>query len=112
MRGVVDANVVGGINGYAAAARVMLAQPRHPSGAGGRIFFVDGRGGEGGPTPDGAAYGCTKAANRQLWATLVEESKGTGGRLGVHLIQPGMMVTPLLLDKGRPLSALHIKVRR
>lgn len=104
---IVGANVLGAVHGYAAAARVMMAQP----GPGGRVFFVDGRGGDGAPTPDGALYGCTKACVKQLFRTTVVESRATKGRVGVHMVQPGMMVTPLLLDKRKPLPARHIKVR-
>ena len=73
------------------------------------MFFVDGRGGDGSATPLTALYGCSKAGVQQLYRTLVAES-ASQPKLAVHTVQPGMMITPLLVDKETAIPRRHIKV--
>lgn len=55
----------------------------------------------GNPTPGNAAYGATKRALPQLKDSLAAElaaaaSSSSGGRVGVHIVSPGMVATELL----------------
>ena len=50
--------------------------------------------------PQYASYGATKAAIAQLHATLQHEAAALAGlgRVGVHALSPGMVLTGLLLE--------------
>lgn len=69
---------------------------------GGNLFLTLGAGSDGGGTPLYAAYGSTKAAIKQLAASLQSECKDSGSRVGVHLVSPGMVLTDLLLEGATP----------
>ena len=71
----------------------MAAQP-----TGGLLCLLEGAGSDGSPTEKYAAYGATKAALRQLVASLQLELKGTPVR--VLAISPGMVWTDLV-SSGR-----------
>ena len=62
----------------------------------GAIFFVDGAGANGNATPAYAVYGATKAGIQQFWNSIKEEADKCG--ISTHMISPGMVLTPLLLD--------------
>ena len=71
----------------------------------GAIFFVDGAGADGLPTPRYATYGATKAAVAQLWRSVASEAESVGAT--AHVLSPGMVLTPLLLQNtdGEGLAA-------
>lgn len=64
----------------------------------GKIFFVEGLGTTGRASPYNVAYGVSKAGYKQLLKTLVAETKDEP--VHVHGINPGMMLTDLLLDNA------------
>ena len=59
LQNVVQTNLVGSLLCARGAWRVMSRQPN-----GGHIFNIDGAGADGGPTPQYAAYGATKAGGK------------------------------------------------
>lgn len=61
----------------------------------GHLFNVSGAGSDGRATPNFAAYGASKAAVAQFTRSLRAE---VGRDAGVHVLSPGLMRTPLLLD--------------
>ena len=63
---------------------------------GGSIFFVDGAGCDGIATPGYAVYGSTKAGIQQFWNSIKQETNEIDVR--AHMISPGMVLTPLLLE--------------
>lgn len=66
--------------------------------SGGHVFNTEGAGSDFSPTPNYAAYGATKAAIRQLTDSLQHETKKSNPIVGIHTIQPGMVLTNLLLE--------------
>mmetsp|Transcript_8326 Transcript_8326/g.14044 ORF Transcript_8326/g.14044 Transcript_8326/m.14044 type:complete len:210 (+) Transcript_8326:398-1027(+) len=92
IREVVETNIVGTLNGSRAALKVMIKQGF------GHMFNMVGAGVGGDATPLYSVYGATKRCLPQLNASLVKETKGTG--VGVHLLQPGMVLTDLLLSSS------------
>eukprot|EP00887_Chlorella_sp_A99_P003581 scaffold7.g3581.t1 len=101
---VAGANLLGGLLCARAALAALARQP-----GGGRLFLVEGAGSTGRPTPGGAAYGATKAALRQLGASLAAECHGTP--VAVHMCSPGMVATGLLLQYAtNPRSARIINI--
>jgi NAD(P)-dependent dehydrogenase (short-subunit alcohol dehydrogenase family) len=94
MRQVVEANVLGAMHGCSVALREMLKQGH------GALYNMEGYGsrGGGGRIINGLAlYGSTKAALAFLNTSLIEEVKGTPVIVG--RLQPGMVVTDLLLNQ-------------
>jgi len=85
---IVETNLLGTIYGTKAALQYMIPQGH------GHIVNVVGWGAAGGPTARLAVYGATKAAIAQLTRTVAEETDGTG--VGLHTLNPGMVVTDLL----------------
>jgi len=83
--------------------QLMADQP-----SGGHVFNMEGAGSDGLATPRYTAYGATKAGIGQLCRSLQSESEaaakqGKGaGRVGVHNLSPGMVLTDLLLDGATP----------
>ena len=87
---VVRTNLVGGMLCAQQALRLFQEQRR------GALFFVDGAGADGLPTPHYAAYGASKAAVAQMWGSIQDEAKSVGA--SAHVLSPGMILTPLLLE--------------
>eukprot|EP00741_Cyanophora_paradoxa_P022948 tig00021531_g22168.t1 len=102
IRDVVEANTLGLLYGCRAALRVMKDQ------GSGHVFNMVGAGTAGNPTPTYATYGATKRSIPQLTKSLVKESKGTG--VGIHNLQPGMVLTDLLLSGTTPLQRRFFNV--
>ena len=96
---VISTNLAGALLAARLVAPRLAAQPR-----GGHVCFVEGAGANGGATPGYAAYGATKAALRQAAKSLAAEAAAAraagapAGRVGWHLLSPGMLLTPLLLQ--------------
>ncbi|KAI7843091.1 hypothetical protein COHA_003262 [Chlorella ohadii] len=111
LQSIVDTNLMGALLGARAAIARMQRQE-----SGGKVFFVDGNGSWGNPTPGNAAYGATKRALPQLKDSLAAEvaaaEGGTGGgRVGVHIVSPGMVATELLFRYAdTPRKARNIKI--
>lgn len=63
---------------------------------GGAIFNTAGAGSNGMSTPKFSVYGATKAGVVQFTRSLQREWKD--GKVDVHVVSPGMMLTPLLLE--------------
>jgi chlorophyll(ide) b reductase len=91
---VVRTNLLGVLLGCRAALQVLLPQGY------GHIFNMEGRGSEGAVTPRAIAYGASKQAIPQLTRTLIKEIAGSG--VGVHQLNPGMVLTDLLLADATP----------
>jgi NAD(P)-dependent dehydrogenase (short-subunit alcohol dehydrogenase family) len=87
---VVDTNVTGMMHGCRVAVVGMLAQ------GSGAVYNVEGHGSNDMILPGMSVYGASKRAVRYLTQALVQETEGTGVRVGV--ISPGMVVTELLLS--------------
>ena len=86
---IVTTNLLGTLLCARTAATLMLRQPK-----GGVICLLEGAGSDGGQTRLYAAYGASKAALRQLAASLTAELKET--RVRVLSISPGMVQTELI----------------
>lgn len=56
----------------------------------------DGAGADGMATPQYTAYGGTKAGIAHAYKSLQHETRGSA--VAVHMLSPGMVLTPLLLD--------------
>jgi NADP-dependent 3-hydroxy acid dehydrogenase YdfG len=88
---VVDVNILGLMYGSQVAMNGMLAQGH------GQIFNMEGFGSNG-RTRDGMSmYGSTKAAVAYLNKAFIKEAKGTAVQIGS--LQPGMVMTALVLDR-------------
>jgi NAD(P)-dependent dehydrogenase (short-subunit alcohol dehydrogenase family) len=96
MRGVVETNLVGALNGARAALRGMMAQ------GSGSLYNLEGFGSDGRIMAGMAPYGLTKYAMAYLTDALVKETKGTG--IVVGALRPGMVMTRLITDQyeGKP----------
>ncbi|MFX1320502.1 MAG: SDR family oxidoreductase [Promethearchaeota archaeon] len=94
LREIVDTNLLGTIYGCKAALKLMLPQNH------GKIFNVEGYGSQGRVTLMALAYGSTKAAIPQLTKTLSKEVEGT--MIGIHTINPSMVITDLLVQDIPP----------
>ncbi|PRW60445.1 putative chlorophyll(ide) b reductase chloroplastic [Chlorella sorokiniana] len=113
LQSIVDTNLMGALLG----ARAAIARMQQQEG-GGNVFFVDGNGSWGNPTPGNAAYGATKRALPQLRDSLAAEAAaaaaaggGTGGKVGVHVVSPGMVATELLFRYAdTPRKARNINI--
>lgn len=90
---VVNTNLLGSLLCTRNAIRLMKDQPQ-----GGHIFNTEGAGSDFSPTPNYAVYGATKAAIAQFSESLKSEVSGTQPTIGIHTIQPGMVLTKLLLE--------------
>lgn len=91
---IVATNLTGSLLCAREAIRAMSGQL-----GGGHIFNMDGAGSSGGRTPRYAVYGATKAALPQLMASLASETASLG--VGVHTLSPGMVITDLLMGRGK-----------
>lgn len=91
---VVNANLLGVLNGSAVAARHMLEQ------GSGTIWNMEGFGSDGRTMVGLTAYGSTKRAVTYVTESLAKELKGTPVK-AAHL-SPGMVVTDLLLKDYEP----------
>ncbi|GAA2730685.1 SDR family oxidoreductase [Actinocorallia aurantiaca] len=91
---VVNANLLGVLNGSAVAARHMLEQ------GSGTIWNMEGFGSDGRTMVGLTAYGSTKRAVTYVTESLAKELKGTQVK-AAHL-SPGMVVTDLLLKDYEP----------
>ncbi len=96
-RSLVDTNLMGVLNGLAAALPGMLERK---SGAVAVVASVIGYRG----LPTGLIYGATKAALINLSETLYFDLAPRG--IGVHLICPGFVATPLTGRNEFPMPAL------
>ncbi len=94
LKEVVDTTLLGTIYGCKAALKLMILQNH------GKIFNVEGYGSQGRVTPMALAYGSTKAAIPQLTKTLSKEAEGT--MIGIHTINPSMVITDLLAQDVPP----------
>jgi chlorophyll(ide) b reductase len=99
LKEIVNTNLLGTIYGCKAALKLMIPQNH------GKIFNIEGYGSHGRVTPMALAYGSTKAAIPQLTKTLNKEAEGT--RIGIHTINPGMVITDLLAQDV-PFEAVKI----
>lgn len=90
---IVATNLLGSMLCTRNAIRLMMCQPE-----GGHIFNTEGAGSDFAATPNYAAYGATKAAITQFSTSLHQEMKDSNPIVGVHTIQPGMVLTKLLLE--------------
>ena len=90
---VVRTNLLGSLYCTKAALQIMSSQD-----GGGHIFNMDGAGADGSPTPNYAAYGCTKSAIGHMMRSIQAEATEAGTGVGVHTCSPGMVLTRLLLD--------------
>lgn len=91
VRSVVESNLVGTINCCRVAVPGMLQQ------GGGQIYNLEGFGSNGRVRAGIGVYGATKSAITFLSKTLVAELKDTPVQVGT--IQPGMVITDLVLDQ-------------
>ncbi|MEO3784396.1 SDR family oxidoreductase [Actinocorallia sp. B10E7] len=91
---VVNANLLGVLNGSAVAARHMLEQGF------GTVWNMEGFGSDGRTMPGLVAYGATKRAVTYVTDGLAKELKGTPVK-AAHL-SPGMVVTDLLVQEYTP----------
>jgi NAD(P)-dependent dehydrogenase (short-subunit alcohol dehydrogenase family) len=94
--GVVQANLLGMMNGARVALRGMLAQ------GSGFLYNMEGFGSGGQMSPGMSVYGATKRALTYFTATLVKELKGKPVKAG--FLSPGIVLTDLLVDnyKAKP----------
>jgi NAD(P)-dependent dehydrogenase (short-subunit alcohol dehydrogenase family) len=98
---VVNANLLGVLNGSAVAARHMLEQ------GSGTIWNMEGFGSDGRTMVGLTAYGATKRAVTYVTEGLAKELKGTPVK-AAHL-SPGMVVTDLLLKDYGPEELEKVK---
>jgi NAD(P)-dependent dehydrogenase (short-subunit alcohol dehydrogenase family) len=91
VRAVVETNVLGAMYGASVALSGMRAQGH------GALYNMEGLGSSGPVIPGMALYATTKAALNYLTDGLAKEVKGTG--LVVGALQPGMVVTDLLMGR-------------
>ncbi|BDA41255.1 Chlorophyll(ide) b reductase NOL, chloroplastic [Coccomyxa sp. Obi] len=89
---VLATNLLGSIYGARAALKVFSEQEN-----GGKVFFIDGTGAWGNPTPGNVAYGASKRALTQLKGSLAAEARREHD-IAVHIASPGMVATDLLLS--------------
>lgn len=93
MSQVVTTNLLGAMLCTRNAIKLMKTQPH-----GGHVFNTEGAGSDFSATPKYAAYGATKAAITQFTLSVQSELKESNSQVGVHTVQPGMVLTNLLLD--------------
>ena len=86
IKNIVDTNLYGTI---ACAKNAILEE-------GSMLIFIDGAGANGIATPGYTCYGATKAGIVQFWKSIQEELNEKG--VYCHMLSPGMILTPLLLD--------------
>ena len=93
---IVRTNLLGALLCTRAAMALGQTQPGRVL----HIFNTEGAGSDGGASPNYAAYGATKAGIAQLCRTLQHEcaAAATAGRVAVHNVSPGMVLTDLLLE--------------
>lgn len=104
-QGPLDINLLGTVHGCAVAMQGLLSQP-----GGGAIWTMKGLGSDGRLVDGSTPYGTTKYAISYLTKALVREAKGTEVRVGS--IQPGMVVTDLLvgaLDRYEPAERARVE---
>ncbi|GMH43428.1 hypothetical protein BSKO_11350 [Bryopsis sp. KO-2023] len=90
---VVNTNLLGSILCTRNAIKLMETQAE-----GGHIFNTEGAGSDFSATPKYAAYGATKAAITQFTLSVQSELKERNPAIGIHTVQPGMVLTKLLLE--------------
>ena len=93
---VVATNVTGMMHGCRVAIAGMLAQ------GSGAVYNVEGHGSNDMILPGMSVYGASKRSVRYFTQALVQETEGTGVRIGV--ISPGMVVTELLMNDWRDME--------
>lgn len=86
---VVATNVTGMMHGCRVAIAGMLAQ------GSGAVYNVEGHGSNDMILPGMSVYGASKRALRYFTQAMVQETEGTGVRIGA--ISPGMVITELLM---------------
>jgi NAD(P)-dependent dehydrogenase (short-subunit alcohol dehydrogenase family) len=91
MRAVVETNVVGAMYGASVALSGMHEQGH------GALYNMEGLGSGGPMVPGTTLYATTKSALRYLTEALAKEVEGSG--LIVGALQPGMVVTDLLMGR-------------
>jgi len=96
---VVATNVTGMMHGCRVAVSGMLAQ-----GAG-VVYNVEGHGSNDMILPGMSVYGASKRAVRYFTQALVQETEGTGVRIGA--VSPGMVVTELLMTDWQEMEPEH-----
>eukprot|EP00747_Dinoflagellata_sp_TGD_P201641 gnl/TRDRNA2_/TRDRNA2_75118_c0_seq2.p1 gnl/TRDRNA2_/TRDRNA2_75118_c0~~gnl/TRDRNA2_/TRDRNA2_75118_c0_seq2.p1 ORF type:complete len:282 (-),score=38.49 gnl/TRDRNA2_/TRDRNA2_75118_c0_seq2:240-1085(-) len=101
-------NVAGTLLGCQVAAKGMKAQ----SPPGGRIYFVEGLGTDGRQMGSmSAVYGSTKYANAYLAEAIKMDLKAEG-KIQIGCIQPGMVMTDLLLNRYRRDPSCRAEVKK
>jgi len=103
---IIQTNLIGTINGYKAAMYNMQGKDSSSGKGKGHIFFMEGAGSQGMKTANFSAYGVSKAGFIQLVNSLTTEAKPLN--IGVHTLQPGMVITDLLVRDTTKPSAFKI----
>ena len=105
---VVNVNLVGALLTYRAAVRAM---EETPSSSRMVVCLVAGAGTEGRATQEFAPYGASKGGYLQIVKTLGKELKThVPVAIGVHMVQPGMIITDLLLH-NKPEDEIEDRLR-
>ena len=94
---VIQTNLLGSLYGCLVALKIMLKQ------GSGKIFNIEGLGSDNRVVPNQVAYIATKSAIPKITKALKLELKDKN--VGVHSINPGMMVTDLVVEniKNEPM---------
>lgn len=71
----------------------------------GHIFNITGAGGNHWPTPNFAVYGASKSGVVQFTKTIANELKKDLPLINFHIVSPGLMKTPLLMQGLPPIVA-------
>ncbi|MBN1267007.1 MAG: SDR family NAD(P)-dependent oxidoreductase [Anaerolineales bacterium] len=93
MRAVNETNIIGTLYGVHTAVRGMLNQ------GGGTVYNLEGLGSDGRKVEGLGVYGSTKCCIKYLNDSLIDELKGSTVRIGA--IQPGMVLTDMLIGENR-----------
>lgn len=96
VKGVIDTNIIGAINGSIIAFRGMLEQSF------GSIYNVEGLGSDGRVINGMTLYGTSKSAVSYLTKAMAKEARGTPVLVGG--LRPGMVATRLIIEQyeGHP----------
>ena len=93
---IVNTNLTGSLLCAQAAIKVIDSQK-----GGGKVVFIAGVGSDGTKTPGNLAYGASKSGIKQLKNSLASElAAKKGNEVCVHLYNPGLVATDLLLRYG------------
>jgi len=102
---VIDTNLLGVFNGAQVAMTGMLEQGF------GAIYNMEGMGSDGRKIIGLSLYGTTKSALKYFTDALVKEAKSVDAPIIIGALQPGMVVTDLILEpyRGRPEEWQRVK---